>query len=397
MRLFLLMVLPLYLGAVTLDAVIEQALAAHSSLQAIEERLDAQDHLISATRNFANPEIAFAVNDIQFDDITDRSREPMQTASVMLKQKFPSFGKRDAATQQSRAEKRVIALTLEEARVRLVEQIKLAAFSIWEVDEELKIIEEYISLTQQNIELNAAYSSTRSSSHMGIMSAELTLSQLKIKKSRYTSMRRSLYAKLRYLSAQPVETLEIDLRVEEPKGMEFYLLRLAENRGYAAKTSEVEVAQRKVRVKELSGNVDPFLQLGYFHRQAYNDYMNVSFGMALPIYGSERDDTEAARYIALSAASANRDYLERLKSEVGGLYARIEDACAIYRIIHDESMPKIGHMFELTSASVQTGQDLFVYIDLLKQKLALDEQLIEATFRYNTTEASLDALIGEMR
>jgi len=397
MRLWFLLLLPICLSAARLDAIIEQALSSHSSLQAIEERLNAQEYLISETRNFSNPEISFAINDIQFDDVTDRSREPMQTASVSLRQKFPSFGKRDADTQQRRAQKRVVALTLDEAKVKLVEQIKIAAYSIWEVDEELHIIDEYITLTQQNIELNTAYTSTRASSHMGIMSAELTLSQLKIKKSRYASMRRALFSKLRYLAAQPVTTLEIDLKVGQPKAMGHYLSRLANNRGYGAKTSEVEVAESGVRVKELSGNVDPFVQLGYFHRQEFEDYMNISFGMALPIYGSERDNTEAARKVALSAASANQDYFEKLKSEVGGLYAQLEDACAIYRIIHDESMPQIEHMFELTNASVQSGQDLFVYIDLLKQKLALDEQLIETTLRYNTAEASLDALIGEMR
>ena len=79
---------------------------------------------------------------------------------------------------------------------------------------------------------------------------------------------------------------------------------------------------------------------------------------------------------------------------MGGLYAELEDAYAIYRIINDESMPQLEHMFQLTSASVKSGQDLFVYIDLLKQKLALDEQLIKAIMRFNMTEASLDAMTG---
>ncbi len=397
MRLLLLMLSPLWLGAATLDSIIENALASHNSLQTIQERLYAEDHQTSATRNFANPEISFAINDIQFDDVTDRSREPMQTTSINLKQKFPSFGKRDAATQRSRAQKKFIASTLEEAKVKLVEQIKITAYGIWEVDEELKIIGEYIKVTQQNIELNTAYSSTRSNSHMGIMSAELTLSQLKIKKSRYESMRKALYAKLGYLAAQSVDSVEIELTVYEPKAIALYVSELANNRGYVSKNSEVMVAQSNIKVQELSGNVDPYVKVGYYYRQEFNDYMNVSFGMALPIYGSETDNTESARRIALSKASASQDYMQRLKGEMSGLYAELEDAYAIYRIIHDESMPQIEHMFELTGASVKSGQDLFIYIDLLKQKLALDEQLIKATVRFNTTEASLDAMTGEIQ
>ncbi|WP_345976764.1 TolC family protein [Sulfurimonas sp. HSL3-7] len=397
MKQILLMFLPLLLSATPLEVIIDNALAFHPSLEAIQARLYAEDYQISSTRNFANPEIAFAINDIQFEDITDRSLEPMQTTSVILKQKFPSFGKRDAATARSRARKQVTALSLEESKVKLVERIKMTSYGIWEVDEELKVIGEYIEVTRQNIELNTAYSATRTSSHMGIMSAELTLSQLKIKKSRYESMRKMLYAKLSYLAAQEILSVEVDLQVQAPKELELYTQKLANNRGYGAKSAEVQLAQSDIKVQDLSGNVDPFVQVGYFHRQSYNDYVNVGFGMALPIYGTESDNTEAARKMALSKASESQDYLQRLRGELGGLYAQLEDAYAIYRIIHDESMPQIEHMFELTSASVKSGQDLFVYIDLLKQKLALDEQLIKATVRFNMTEASLDAMTGETR
>ncbi|MGB5966625.1 MAG: TolC family protein [Sulfurimonadaceae bacterium] len=397
MKHILLILLPLLLSAATLDTIIEKTLASHNSLQAIEERLHAEAYQISATRNFANPEISFAINDIQFDDVTDRSREAMQTTSVSLKQKFPSFGKRDAATQKSRATKRFIASTLEEAKVKLVEEIKITAYAIWEVKEELDIIQEYIEVTRQNIELNTAYSATRSNSHMGIMSAELTLSQLKIKSSRYESRRKALFAKLSYLAGESIEELEIDLSVQEPKAVSFYAAQLVNNKAYKAKATQVQVAQSEVEVKDLEGKVDPYLQVGYYYRQEYQDYMNISFGMALPIYGSERDKTESARKVALSASWESQDYLERLKGKLGGQYAQLEDAYAIYKIINDESMPQLEHMFELTNASVKNGQDLFVYIDLLKQKLALDEQRIKATARFNTTQAALSALIGETK
>ena len=397
MRFLFVMVLPFYLSATSLELIIEKALDSHNSLQSIQERLYAEDYHIASSRNFTNPEIDFAINDIQFDDVTDRGREPMQTSSISIKQKFPSFGKRDAASARSQANKKFVAMTLEAAKVKLVEQIKVTAYSIWEVDEELKIISEYIEVTKQNIELNTAHTSTNANGHMGIMSAELTLSQLKIKMSRYNTIRRSRYAKLSYLGAQKIESVELDLSVYEPKPMQGYLSQLVNNREYLAKNSEIGVAQNEVKVQELSGNVDPYVKVGYFYRQEYNDYMNISFGMALPIYGSETEQTEAARKVVLSKSAASQDKLERLKGELDGLYAELEDAYAIYRIINDESMPQLDHMFELSSASIKSGADLFVYIDLLKQKLVLDEQRIKAIVRFNTAEASLDAMTGAIQ
>ena len=397
MKKILLLLMPLLVSATTLEQIIEKTLSSHTSLEVIQERINAEDYQISASRNFYNPEISFAINDVQFDDITDRAREPMQTSSINIKQKIPSFGKRDAQTEKSRALKVEMASKMEVLKVQLVEQIKVTGYKIWEVNQELTIMDEYIGVTKQNIDLNTAYSSTRENSHMGIMSAELTLSQLKIKKSRYESKRKALYAKLGYLAGEKIEDLEIDLQVNVPKSYSYYFQKLPNNKSYAAKSSEVMVAQRDVKVKDLSGNVDPYVQVGYYYRQEFRDYVNVSFGMALPIYGSETDNTESSRKIVLSKSAESQDYLYNLEGQLGGLYAQLEDAYAISMILADESMPQIAHMFELTNASVKNGQDLFVYIDLLKQKLSLDEQLIEATTRLHTTEAALDALTGEIK
>ena len=397
MRILFLILFPLLMSAATLESIINKALASHTSLEAIQERLNAEDYQINATRSFYNPEISFAINDIQFDDITDRSRERMQTSSINIRQKIPSFGKRDAKTARSQAIKSQISFTLEDAKVKLVEAIKITAYQIWEVNQELNITQEYIGVTKQNIELNTAYSATRNNSHMGIMSAELTLSQLKIKKSRYESKRKALFAKLEYLAGEPVSDLEISLDVSTLKPYSYYTERLGNNLAYSVKSSEVLVAQRDVKVKDSEGDVDPYVQVGYYYRQEYNDYVNVSFGMALPIYGSESDNTESARKMALSKSAESQDYMLQLKGALGGRYAELEDAHAIATILTDESMPQLEHMFELTNASVKNGQDLFVYIDLLKQKLSLDEQLIQAITRQHTTEAMLNALIGESK
>ena len=397
MKTLFLMLLPLLMSAATLESIINKALSSHTSLEVIQKRLNAEDYSISATRNFYNPEIAFGLNDIQFDDITDRSREPMQTASINIKQKIPSFGKRDAKTERRRAVKNQITLSFEEAKVKLVEAIKITVYQIWEVNQELNITQEYIAVTKQNIELNTAYSATRGNSHMGIMSAELTLSQLKIKKSRYSSRRKALFAKLAYLAGEEINDLEIALDVAVPKPYSYYAERLGNNLSYSVKSSEVLVAQRDVKVRDSEGDVDPYVQVGYYYRQEFKDYVNVSFGMALPIYGSESDNTESARKIALSKSVASQDFMLKLKGALAGRYAELEDAYAIAKILTDESMPQLEHMFELTNASVKNGQDLFVYIDLLKQKLSLDEQLIQATARQHTTEAALDALIGEKK
>ncbi|MDO8453098.1 MAG: TolC family protein [Sulfurimonas sp.] len=284
MRISILLFLPLWLSAATLYALIEHAKNSHVSLQAIEQKLSAVDNEYEVSRNFANPELSFSVSDIQLKEPINRQIEPMQYSAVNIKQTFPYFGKRDANSNRVSAKKQKISSSLEEAKVKLVETLKIAAYTIWQVEEEIKITNEYIKLTNQNINLYTSYSSRDTKSHMGIMSAELSLSQLKIKKSKFESLRDGLYKKISYLSAIDVSSVEFSMKVEEPKNIAYYLDATNENRSYKVKKAITEEANADIKVKELASFVDSSVQVGYYRRENFEDYLSVGVAFSLPIY-----------------------------------------------------------------------------------------------------------------
>jgi cobalt-zinc-cadmium efflux system outer membrane protein len=148
--------LSVLLGAETVDTLIERALAKHDSLKVIEQRLGAMDDYLDKSRNFANPEVSLGINDIQFDDPLNRAIEPMQTASLNVKQKFPWFGKRDAQTEKVTAQKTLLFESLEAAQVDLAKRIRLSVYTIVELRERLGVLDTYAKLTRQNIDLNTA-------------------------------------------------------------------------------------------------------------------------------------------------------------------------------------------------------------------------------------------------
>lgn len=394
MKAFILLFLPLLLSATSLSTLIESAKANHTSLDAIEKRLSAVDNEYEVSRNFADPELSLSVSDIQLRDASNRSIEPMQYTALNLKQKIPYFGKRDAASKKVEAKKQKISLTLEDAKVQLVKAVKLTAYSIWQIEQQLKITDDYIKLTRQNIELYTAYSTSDTKAHMGIMSAELSLSQLKIKHSKLQSQLTGLYKKLGYLSAMDVKSVELSMEMRQPDDLAYYLEATDESSAYKAKVAMVKEADADVKVKELAKNVDPFVQVGYFYREAFEDYMNVNVGFALPIYGTQDSKEEASRKLFLATKSEAADFKNSLDSQISEYYAALQDSYRVYTIIAKESMPQIEHMFDLTNTSIKSGSDLFMYIDLLAKKLLLDEQSIKAVASYYRATASLDALIG---
>jgi outer membrane protein TolC len=396
MKLFALFILPIFLYASSLESLVDHAKSSHLSLEAIKHKLSSFDEKYEISRNFANPELSLSMSDIQFGDITNRSIEPMQYTALNFKQKIPYFGKRDADSKKISAQKAQVNMSLEDAKVELVKAIKLTAYNIWEIEEQLKIIDEYIALTKKNIELFSTYNTSGASAHMSIMNAELTLSELKIKKSKLSSKRSGAYKIINYLSDMDnITTIEIDMSMRKPQNISYFLDSLGSNKAYKTKEAELNVAYADVKVQELKSYVDPVVQVGYFHRDNFDDYLSIGVGFSLPIYSTESYEQEVSRKTVLSKKSEVDNLKNKLSSQILAIYAQLKSSYEIYTILHEESLPQLEHMQQLSSSSIKTGADLFLYIQILEKKLSLDDQNIDAIASYHKNLALLEALIGE--
>jgi len=382
--------------AESINQLIGQSLQKHSSLRTIQHRLSAMDDRIAKSRNWSNPELILNINDMQFSDITNRGLEPMQTQGANYKQRFPWFGKIDARENFSRAQKEVILGSYGIAKVKLAEQIRVTSYTILEIQERIRIVKEYEKLTKQNIALYDAYASTDNMSHSNSMATELLLSRLHIRSERYKAVLDSQKAKLAYLVQRKNAYVTDRLAMKKPHSLGYYLSKLSHNPAYKKMLSQTKVANANRDLKALDVNPDPFVQVGYFNRQEYEDYASISVGFSMPIFGSEKLETEAARKDALAAQSEALDYHAALESEVRVSYARMKEAYHIYGIIQNDSLPKLKHMFELNEASIESGDDLFTYTSLLEQKLDLEEERIVAKAQYLRSVAKLKSLIGDI-
>ena len=389
--------LPLLLFGIELSELIEYAKNKHTSLKVIEQKLSSIDNEYEISRNFDDPTLSLSMSDIQFDDPSNRSIEPMQYTAINFKQKIPYFGKLDAKSEKVSAKKELVSLTLDKIKVKLVKEIKIISYSIWQKEKELKIIDEYIKLTKQKIELYSAYGSSDSKSHMSIISAEMALSELKIRQSKLSSALVGFYKKLSYLSAIEVKTIELDMLVSKPKDINFYIETKNTNISYKIKKAILKVADKDVKIQELSSYIDPVVQVGYYHRNSYEDYANIGVSFSLPIYGTQESQTELFRKLSLAKKSEITDFDNSLDVKIVNAHAKIKSSYEIYDIIQNQSMPQIEHMFELSSSSIKSGDELYIYLSLLEKKLSLDEKNIKIIAQYHKAQATLDALIGEIK
>ncbi len=396
MRIFLSILFTLgMLQAQSINQLIQQSLKKHPSLKIIQHRLSAMDERIEKSQQFANPDLSLTINDIQFDNPFDRSLEPMQYNAINFKQKFPWFDKLDARKTYAQEQKHVVMHSLQAAQVQLAQEIRVTAYTIRELEERIKILKKYTHLAKQNIKLYTDSISIDSMSHADSISAELSLSKIQIRSERYKSILKSQKEKLSYLLQRKVNKVNDALRIKKPRSLKTYLAKLPKNPTYHMKLSQNKVAQANRELMDLEIYPDPYVKVGYFNRPDFPDYASVTVGVSLPLYGTEKLNSEIARKEALASVSESIDYKAYLKSEIRASYAKLTEAYRIYKIIQNKSLPQLGHMLELSSSAIKEGADLFTYTNILEQKLALEEESISIKAEYLRTESKLKALTGE--
>lgn len=378
------------LYAITLDEAIERALKENPSLEAIHERILAGRSAVDASDQFSNPEISYVQNTLD-------NRQAMSQKIVTLKQKLPYYGKRESMQKVALAQDGVLQESLVKAQAGLVYAIKEEAYTVWELERVYAITCGYEELTKQNIDLHESYSSISDSHHLGIMSATLKLSDLRIQKSMLNAKINASYARLSYLLSFELSDLELDLDVSDMPGMSDLEKGLENNRDVALKEQELRREQARVKAAELNNYPDVTLLAGYSFRERFDDYATFGVGVSLPIYGTEDDKEQEARRLALSAQSMKEDMKVSVDAQFQSSYAQMKSAYETYHIIHDEVLPQIEHMFDLSSSSISTGSDLFKYMDILLQKLKLEQKSINAVADYNRARAKISLLSGELR
>jgi len=382
--------------AESLEELIRQALQNNPSIVSAQSRVEQSRYQKEIAKNFDNPSLQLFVNDIQTQDISNRSIEPMQFTTLSLQQKVPFAGKRDLRYEDAKAQEAYAGLSLSQSRALLSSEIKKEVYRLWQIGEEERIYRNFETIIRQNGELYTALSSSAASGrHMGIMASQMDLSQVKIIQADLALERERSYAALSQLCARRVEKVDADLKMGTIEPIESYEKELQNNFGYRAKEAQLKSAGAQLRQSQLDVYPDVTVQVGYSQREAFNDYWSVGVNIPLPIYGTESVKQQISREKVLERSRDKEAAYLQLEASMRQKYAEMLKASEVWRVIHDESLPQLNHMFELSEASIRKGEDLFRFTELLKQKLQLELQLSRSIVAFYRAQAELDLLVGK--
>jgi outer membrane protein, heavy metal efflux system len=373
--------------ATTLKTLIQNTLQSHPSIEVIEAKITHNKENFSLSQNFADPQLYYFQNTIN-------DNQAMRQKSLLFKQTLPYFPKQDIALEGVQANEDILNTKLKQQQLTLITALKKTAYSLWKLEHLLMIIDEYQSLTQQNIDLHTTYTSTSDNQHMGIMSAELLLSNLHIQKSQLKAEIRSGYAQLSYLSNSNINTLALELSMPALPDLSTLRQSLAKNLSLELKNKELAKQDIQTQQQSLEQYPDIHLSLGYSHRENFDDFATFGIGVSLPIYGSQNSKIERSKKAYLIQKHQQKEISLNLEAKLIASYAKLQFAHESYTIIHDNALPQLNHMFELSTSNVSVGADLFKQTDILIQKLHLQQKSITAIANFHSELANIKKLQG---
>lgn len=383
--------------AATLPQLLESAVEKQPTLQEIRLRIAAADYAVGRAENFDDPMLGVGINDIRLDRPAKRNLERMQTQSVTFSQKIPWFGKRDAKKALKEAARSYVFASLKEAEALLLSKIKEQAYRLWETQKLIEVTRRTIALTEQNIELFEAYTATGESkgAHMGIMSAELVKSRLATSLQRLEAKKAESLALLGYLSFSEVKSLNIELGDRKLPLLQTLVSKIERSVALSIQKAKEHLQERRLEIYRLKSKIDPVVRLGYYQREAYEDYLSLQVAFSLPIYGTQKSEQEEQRVLLAAQKLRVTDTEKRVLAELKSLYAAAKSHREILEIIEKKSIPQVDHMFDLIRSEIAAGGDLYRFVDLIEQKLKLDAEAIGARAKFYITLAEMEAILGE--
>ncbi len=399
---WILVLLTLFVGAKgyragdSVDRLIANALHVHPSLAALRAKLDAADAKIAQSGLWENPMLSFSITDIRIDNPLRRTLEPMQTHTLSLKQRIPLPETLESKTAIERSKKTALVATLDGAKLRLAESIRITVASIAETDALIALLRRYQKLLQKNRALYNDYMQLAADAQMQSLSASLMIKRFQSKIEMLRGKRRSQMALLRYLSAQKSLRLHPKLRLSRLKRLRYYLARL--HRSPRLQKSDAELAQGRavLHLRTLQRRPDPYLSISYANRFYYRDYLSIGVGVSLPIYGREERRIEEAKALLLAKQEHYSDTEAKLRSEIVETYRLLQGYRRELRVLRDANAKQITAMHRLSLDAIESGEDLISYTKVLQEALDIERETIAVKAAYMKAFAKLHTLTGEI-
>ncbi len=392
----------------TLDKAIELALLGNPGLGEIKARAEAMAAIPSQEGTLPDPTIRLGALYLPTNSFNLR-QDDFTMMEVGISQEIPFPGK--LALREKIAEQEALAAadSVDEARLRLVREVKTGWWRLFYYGRALSLLDESEQFFLELIDIAQAKYRVGKGSQQDVLLAQLELSKLKEEKLNLTSMRHGQEARLNALLDR---TPEKPVRI--PVEADFKLPAIVES-ALQDKAFQLRplFAQHRKMLDAAKSKVDlakkgfyPDFTVGAFYDvrqntpsgQSRSDFASVQLSMNLPIYAGRKQAkaVDQRQGELLQERYALQDEHHKIQAEIAAKAAEYQQTKEKLGLLEHEIIPQAQQTLDSLLAGYQVNQTDFS--DLLRTQLSFFQyqtQYWQALTNTQQILAELSAEVGE--
>ncbi len=398
------------ISALTLPEALRIAVDGNPGLIELRERALAAAEVPSQAGTLPDPKLNFNALNLPVDTFS-RSQEAMTQMQFGVSQSFPFPGtlslRREAATYEAQA----ASLSVDEARLRLLRDVKKVWWELAYLDRAMAIIRDNLTLIDQFIDIANTKYGVGKGLQQDVLLGQVERGRLHDRMLQLQGMRGVMAARLNALLARPQNTLvKLPERIDEAlptlsmpgrfiseAEQQRPLLAVLENKVKAAE------ANRDLAKKSLYPNFSLGANYGLRSGQNPNgsnraDFFSVMLSVEIPLYaGSKQRRLVSQRSAELSAQNdALLDTRNQVSAEVQAAWYAFQQAQEQSRLFHGGIIPQSRQTVESMLAGYQVNKVDF--LNLMQSQISLynfEQQYWRALAQARQALADLAAASGQ--
>jgi len=392
----------------TFDQAIELALTGNPGLAEIRARAEAMAAVPSQEGTLPDPTLRFGALYLPTSSF-NLHQDDFTMMEVGVSQEIPFPGK--LALREKIAEQEALAAadSVDEARLRLVREVKQSWWRLFYYDRALNLLDESEHFFQQLIDIAQAKYKVGKGSQQDVLLAQLELSKLKDEKLNLVIMRHSQNARINALLDRAAET-----SVQIPAEAEFKLPVIVES---ALQDKALHIrplfAQHRKMLDAGLAKVDlaqkgfyPDFTVGAYYDarqntpsgQSRSDFASVQLSINVPIYANRKQAkaVDQRQSELLQAQYALHDDHRKIQAEIAAKAVEYQQTKEKLLLLEHEIIPQAQQAVNSLLAGYQVSQTDFT--DLLRTQLSFFQyqtQYWQALTNTQQILAELSAEVGE--
>ncbi|MDD2895020.1 MAG: TolC family protein [Aliarcobacter sp.] len=324
------------LSATTIDELVKNSFENNYDLKSLDKSIKIAEHQIELSKNWQNPVLSFGANDLWLNDLSSRDKEAMQASFIGVSQVIPTGSKLDIKEAIAKKDKNIKIEDLEDKKLELESKIYEYAYNIVILEEKYKLLDIYLANVKKLESLYTSLYKYQKATQNEILNSQISSLNINLEKQKLKTMIDNSYLKLEQITYLKIDHIDekidirkVDLLLENEEHPKFKVLEEG-----AKKSQDLANLEGAKKIPDVQFNV------AYFQRDdKFNDYVNMSISIPLPIYNTEN----TARIEAKIDANDKNDKLEQLKHnfsiQTGMLKNSLNNSYENYELIQKEIIP----------------------------------------------------------